>query len=65
MGTGVIFVQTLEHFLPDKTKRIHTQLHKEESLFFVRGTMVAPLTTAGMNDEVAQKTQMPVGPQMR
>ena len=26
--------------------------------------MVAPLTTAGVSDEVAQETQMPVGPQM-
>ena len=53
-------------FFPDKTqtKRSHTQLHKEESLFFVKGTMVAPLTTAGVSDEVAQEIQMPVGPQM-
>ena len=53
-------------FFPDKTqtKRSHTQLHKEESLFFVKGTMVAPLTTAGVSDEVAQERQMPVGPQM-
>ena len=51
-------------FFPDKTqtKRSHTQLHKEESLFFVKG-MVAPLTTAGVS-EVAQELQMPVGPQM-
>ena len=35
--------------------RSHTQLHKEDSLFFVKGTMVAPLTTAGVSDEVAQK----------
>ena len=46
------------------TKRSHTQLHKEESLFFVRGTMVAPWTTAGVSDEVAQERQLPVGPQM-
>ena len=26
--------------------------------------MVAPLTTAGVSDEVAQEIQMPVGPQM-
>ena len=53
-------------FFPDKTqtKHSHTQLHKEESLFFVKGTMVAPLTTAGVSDEVAQEIQMPVGPQM-
>ena len=51
-------MQILEHcFFPDKTqtKRSHTQLHKEESLFFVKGMMVAPLTTTGV---------MPVGPQM-
>ena len=55
-------------FFPDKTqtKRSHTQLHRRESLFFffVKGTMVAPLTTAGVSDEVAQETQTPVGPQM-
>ena len=44
-------------FFPDKTqtKRSHTQLHKEGSSFFVKGTMVAPLTTAGVSDEVAQQ----------
>ena len=53
-------------FLPDKTqtKRSHTQLHKEESLFFVKRTMVAALTTAGVIDEVAQEIQMPLRPQM-
>ena len=53
-------------FFHDKiqTKRSHTQLHKEESLFFVKGMMVAPLTTAGVSDEVAQELQMPIGPQM-
>ena len=53
-------------FFPDKiqTKRSQTQLHKEESLSFVKGMMVAPLTTAGMSDEVAQELQMPMGPQM-
>ena len=52
-------------FFPNKTqtKRSHTQLHKEESLFFVKGTMVAPLT-AGVSDDVAQEIQMPAGPQM-
>ena len=42
-------------FFPANTqmKRSHTQLHKEESLFFVKGTMVAPLTTVGVSDEVA------------
>ena len=33
-------------------------------MFFVKGTMVAPLTTAGVSDEVAQELQMPMGPQM-
>ena len=53
-------------FFLDKiqTKRSHTQLHKEESLFLVKGTMVGPLTTAGVSDEVAQEIQMRVGPQM-
>ena len=43
--------------LPDKTwtKRSHTQLHK----FFVKGTMVAPLTTAGVSDEVADVCRIP------
>ena len=53
-------------FFPDKiqTKHRQTQLHKEESLFFVKGMMVAPLSTAGVSDEVAQELQMPLGPQM-
>ena len=53
-------------FFPDKTQtnRSHTQLHKEESLFFVKWMLVAPLTTAGVSDKVAQEIQMPVGPQM-
>ena len=53
-------------FFLDKTqtKHSHTQLHQEESVFFVKRMMVAPLTTAGVSDEVAQEIQMPVGPQM-
>ena len=53
-------------FFPDKiqTKHNQTQLHKEGSLFFVKGMMVAPLSTAGASDEVAQELQMPMGPQM-
>ena len=54
-------------FFPGKTQTKHsyTQLHKEESfVFFVKGTMVAPLSTAGVSDEVAQELQMPMGPQM-
>ena len=41
-----------------------TQLHQEESLFFVKGMLVSPLSTAGVSDEVAQELQMPMGPQM-
>ena len=39
-------------YFPDKiqTKRSHTQLHKEESLFFVKGMMVPLLTTAGVRN---------------
>ena len=53
-------------FFPDKiqTKHSQTQLHKEESLFFVKGMWVAPLSTAGVSDEVAQKLQMPICPRM-
>ena len=53
-------------FFPDKiqTNRGHTQLQKEESLFFVKGMLVAPLTTAGVSDAVAQELEMPMGPQM-
>ena len=53
-------------FFLDKiqTKHSQTQLHKEESLFFVRGMLVAPVSTAGVRDEVAQELQMPMGPQM-
>ena len=39
-------LRALEHcFFIDKTqtKHTHTLLHREESLFFVKGTMVAPL----------------------
>ena len=53
-------------FIPEKMHAKHrqTQLHKEESLFFVIGTMVASLTAAEVSDEVAQELQMPMGPQM-
>ena len=47
-----------------QTEDSQTQLHKEESLFFVFGMMLAPLSTAGVSDEVAQELQMPMGPQM-
>ena len=53
-------------FFLDKiqTKHSQTQLHKEESLFFVKGMLIAPLSTAGVSDEVAPELQMPMGPQM-
>ena len=53
-------------FFPDKvqTKHSQTQLHKEESLFFAKGMLVAPLLTACVSDKVAQELQMPIGPQM-
>ena len=63
---SVLRADTGTLFFPDKiqTKRSQTQLHVEESLFFVKGMMVAPLSTAGVSDEVAQELQMPMGPQM-
>ena len=61
--TGVIFAQTLVHY-SFQTGRGQTQVHKEESLFFVKGMVVALLSTAGVSDEVAQELQMPIGPQM-
>ena len=53
-------------FFPDtiQTNHSQTQLHKEESLFFVKGMLVAPLLTAGVSEEVAQKSQMPISPQI-
>ena len=47
-----------------QTEHSQTQLHKEESLFFVKGMLVAPVMTAGVSDEVAQELQIPLGPQM-
>ena len=47
-----------------QTKHSQTQLHKEESLFFAKGMLIAPLPTAGMRDEVAQGLQMSIYPQM-
>ena len=55
---------TLFFLVNIQTKHSQTQLHKGESLFFVKGMMVAPLSTAGVSDEVAQELQMPPGPQM-
>ena len=65
-GTGVIFVQILEHcsFLTIPRSNVASHSCTRKSLFFVKGTMVAPLTTAGVSDKVAQEIQVPVGPQM-
>ena len=62
-GTGVIFAQTLVHS-SFQTGRGQTQVHKEDNLFFVKGMVVALLSTAGVSDEVAQELQMPSGPQL-
>ena len=63
---SVLRADTGTLFFLDKIQTNHsqTQLHKEESLFFVKGMLVAPLSTAGVSDEVAQELQMPMGPQM-
>ena len=61
--TRVIFSQTLVH-CSFQTGRGPTQVHEEESLFFVKGMVVALLSTAGVSDELAQELQMPIGPQM-
>ena len=45
-----------------QTKRSHTQLHKEQSLFFVKGMMVALSTTVGVS--VAPELQMLMGPKL-
>ena len=45
-----------------QTQHSQTQLHKEESLFFAKGMLMAPLVTAGVSDDVAQELQMPIGP---
>ena len=52
-------------YFPDKIQTQHsqTQLHKEESLFFVRGMLTASMVTAGVSDDVFQELQMPLGPQ--
>ena len=33
-------------------------------MFFVKVVLIAPLSTAGVSDEVTQELQMPIGPQM-
>ena len=52
-------------FFPDKIQMEHSQTrqHKEESLFFVKEMLVAPLSTAGVSVEIAQELKMPMGPQ--
>ena len=49
-------------FFLDKIQTQHsqTQLHKGESLFFVKGMLMAPSVTAGVSDDVAQELQMPI-----
>ena len=46
-------------FFPDKiqTKHSQTQLHKEESSFFVKGMMVAPCRQLGVSDDLDQEVQ--------
>ena len=58
----MIFPQTQVHcsFLTRSTRNTA----KNRSLFFIKGMIVAPLSTAGVSDEVAQELQMPMGPQM-
>ena len=55
---------TLFFLVKIQTKHSQTQLHREDSLFFIKGMLIAPLSTAGVSDEVAQELQMPMGPQM-
>ena len=61
----IFLADTVTIFSPDKIQTQHRQrrLHKEESLFFVKGVLVAPLATAGVRDDVAQELQMPFGPE--
>ena len=65
--TGVIFEQTQVHFffLFDriKTQLSQPQLHKEESLFFVKRMLMGSLVTNDVSDDIAQELQMPIGPQ--
>ena len=63
---SVLRADTGALFFLDKIQTNHsqTQLHKEESLFFVKGMLVARLSTVGVSDEVGQELQMPMGPQM-
>ena len=46
-------------FFPDQIQTQHsqTQLHKEESLFFVKGMLMTLLVAAGVSDDVAQVLQ--------
>ena len=65
-STGVTLrTDTRTLFFPYKIQTQHsqTQVHKEESLFFVKGMLMAPLSTTGVSDDVAQDLQMPIGPQ--
>ena len=46
-----------------QTQHSQTQLHNEETLFYVKGMLMAILVRAGVSDDVAQELQMPIGPQ--
>ena len=50
-------------FFPAKiqTKHSQAQLHKEESLFFVKGMLMAPFVTGGVSDDAAQ--ELPIADQ--
>ena len=58
-------VDTGTLFFLDKiqTQQSQTQLHQEESVFFFKGMLMAPLVTAGVSEDVVQELQMPISPQ--
>ena len=61
----MIFVQTLVHSSFLTRSRRNTARHNcARKRVCSLSKMVAPLSTAGVSDEVAQELQMPMGPQM-
>ena len=62
---GVILELTQVHvsLLTEFKQHSQTQLHREESLFFVKGMLMSPLVTAGVGDDAAQELQMTSGSQ--
>ena len=58
---GVIFELTLFFTNIIQTQLRQTQLHKGDSLFVVKGMLMALLVTTGVSDDVAQESLMPVG----